>query len=413
MDLFKLIVLIALLVVLAILLLSGGQIIPAAPRVGAMATAQPVAQVTPTQPAPTATLQPVTQVAPTQPVPTAILQPVAPRLTLPVAGATLNEGKTTFKGTGQPGSKVQVLANGVVLGEAVVGGDGTWTLAVDLGKSGSYTLSVQDVDASGKLVAASDPVSVVLAVPTPVIVAPSLTSPMAGDKLTVGPVTLKGTGAPGSEVELVVDGKAAGRTKVDSGGAWVFNIELGQPGAHQVTVRTLDTTGKMVAESAPVSLSVAAAVVKPVITSPVADASLPSGPVALAGTGQANDELEIVDGGKVVGAVKVNTGGQWRFTYTPASGEHELLARVKGNPDVASDTIKVTVAPSALLPTTGGGCIGSQGQMEGDTYIVGACDTLFGICQITGVSLEALLAANPQIKDADLIYPGQVIQLPR
>jgi large repetitive protein len=402
MDLFKLIVLIVLIVALAVLLLRAGQTIPAAPQVSATATAPVVAQVTPTQPMPTVT----------QPMPTAT-QPVVPRLTSPVAGANLSDSEVTLKGTGQPGSTVQVLVNGTVVGEAVVGADGTWTLAVDLGKPGSYTLSAQVLDASGKPVAASDPLAVVLAAPIPAIVAPVLISPSAGDQLTVGQVTFKGTGAPGSEVEIVLDGKAIGKAKVDSDGTWSFTTELGQPGTHLVQARALDATGKIVAESALVSLSVAAAVVKPAITSPTAGASLPSGPMTLVGTGKAGDELEIVDGGKIVSTVKVGADSQWRFTYTPSSGERELLARVKANPDVASNVLKVTVAAPALLPPTGGACVGPEGRIKGHTYIVGACDTLFGISQITRVSLNALLAANPQIKDASLIYPGQVIQLPR
>ena len=395
MDLFKLIVLIALIIVLAVLLLSAGQTVPAVPQVRATATAPVVAQATPTQPMPTAT------------------PAVAPRLTSPAAGANLGDSKVTLKGTGQPGSRVQVLANGTIVGEATVGTDGTWTVAVDLGRPGSYTLSAQVIDASGKLVSASDPLSVVLAAPTPAMVAPVLTSLSGGDRLTAGEVTFSGTGTPGSEVEIVVDGKAIGKVKVGSDGTWLFKTDLGQPGTYMVQARTLDATGKILAESASVPLSVAAAAIKPAITSPAAGANLPGGPMALAGTGKANDELEIVDGGKVVGTVKVGAEGQWRFTYEPASGERELLARVKGNPGLASNVLKVTVATLALLPPTGGACVGPEGRIENDTYVVGACDTLAQICQVTGISLEALIAANPQIKDPDWIYPGQVIQLPR
>jgi hypothetical protein len=395
MDLFKLIVLIALIIVLAVLLLSAGQTVPAVPQVRATATAPVVAQATPTQPMPTAT------------------PPVAPRLTSPAAGANLSDSQVTLKGTGQPGSRVQVLANGTIVGEATVGTDGTWTVAVDLGKPGSYTLSAQVIDASGKLVSASDPLSVVLAAPTPAMVAPVLTSLSGGDRLTAGEVTFSGTGTPGSEVEIVVDGKAIGKVKVGSDGTWLFKTDLGQPGTYMVQARTLDATGRILAESASVPLSVAAAAIKPAITSPTAGANLPGGPMALAGTGKANDELEIVDGGKVVGTVKVGAEGQWRFTYEPASGERELLARVKGNPGLASNVLKVTVATLALLPPTGGACVGPDGQIENDTYVVGVCDTLAQIGQVTGISLEALIAANPQIKDPDWIYPGQVIQLPR
>lgn len=408
MDLFKLIVLIALIIVLAFLLLNPGQVAPATPLAQATTSAPAaptVAQPAPTQPAPT-------QPAPTQSAPTAAPL-VPPRLTSPAGGANLTDKNVTLKGTGQPGSRIQVLVNGAVVGETTVGADGTWTMTVDLGKPGNYVVSTQVVDATGKPIATSEPLSVVLAAPTVAVAAPVLISPVTSDKLAAGPVTFKGTGTPGSEVEILVDDKAVGKAVVGSDGAWSIQVDPGQPGAHQVKVRALDATGKPVAESAPVSLSVAAVAVKPVITSPAAGASLPSGQVALAGTGKAGDEIEIVDGGQVVGTVKVGAGGQWSFSYTPAAGQHELLALLKSDPSVASDPLRVTVAASMVLPTTGQACPGPAGQLIGDVYIVGACDTLIWIGESTGISLEALLAANPQIKNPDWIYPGQVIRLPR
>jgi large repetitive protein len=400
MDLFKLIVLIALIVVLAFLLLNPGQVVPATPLVQATTAAPTVAQPAPTQP------------APTQPAPTAT-QPVPPRLTFPASGANLTDKNVTLKGTGQPGSRIQVLVNGAVVGETVVGADGTWTMSVDLGKPGNYVVTTQVVDATGKPVVTSEPLSVVLAAPTVAVAAPVLISPVSSDKLSAGPATFKGTGTPGSQIEILVDDKAVGKVVVGSDGAWSFQADLGQPGAHQVKVRVLDATGLPVAESAPVSVSVAAVVVKPVITSPTAGASLPSGQVALVGTGKADDEIEIVDGGQVVGTAKVGADGQWRFAYAPTAGQHELLARLKSDPTVASDPLRVTVAAAMVLPTTGQACSGPAGQIESGFYIVGACDTLTWIAESTGISLEALLAANPQIRNPDWIYPGQVIRLPR
>ncbi|KRE99999.1 hypothetical protein ASG87_13510 [Frateuria sp. Soil773] len=49
---------------------------------------------------------------------------------------------------------------------------------------------------------------------------------------------------------------------------------------------------------------------------------------------------------------------------------------------------------------------------HGGSYTVQPGDTLSGIAQRQGVSLAALRAANPQISNANLIYPGQVIHLP-
>ena len=46
------------------------------------------------------------------------------------------------------------------------------------------------------------------------------------------------------------------------------------------------------------------------------------------------------------------------------------------------------------------------------TYVVQQGDTLSGIAQKFGVSLADLKAANPQILNPDLIFPGQVVVVP-
>ena len=46
------------------------------------------------------------------------------------------------------------------------------------------------------------------------------------------------------------------------------------------------------------------------------------------------------------------------------------------------------------------------------TYTVRPGDTLSEIAERFGVSLDALIAANPQITDPDRIFPGQVIVIP-
>ena len=46
------------------------------------------------------------------------------------------------------------------------------------------------------------------------------------------------------------------------------------------------------------------------------------------------------------------------------------------------------------------------------TYVVQPGDTLTAIAKKFGVSLAALEAANPQITNPDLIFPGQVVKIP-
>jgi LysM repeat protein len=64
-----------------------------------------------------------------------------------------------------------------------------------------------------------------------------------------------------------------------------------------------------------------------------------------------------------------------------------------------------TARPPAPTPT-------EQPQPTPRTYRVAAGDTLFGIAQRFGLTVDQLLAANPQIVNADLVTIGQVINIP-
>jgi spore coat assembly protein SafA len=63
--------------------------------------------------------------------------------------------------------------------------------------------------------------------------------------------------------------------------------------------------------------------------------------------------------------------------------------------------INIPVSSGTGLPNTG---------MQ--TYTVVAGDTLYGIAANFGVSLSSLEAANPQITNPNLIYPGDIINIP-
>lgn len=73
-----------------------------------------------------------------------------------------------MRGAGQPGSTVQVLVNDAVAGTTVIRPNGAWTLAVVLGKPGSYQLGVRAVYANGKVIQATTrPITVTVPAPTP------------------------------------------------------------------------------------------------------------------------------------------------------------------------------------------------------------------------------------------------------
>ena len=62
-------------------------------------------------------------------------------------------------------------------------------------------------------------------------------------------------------------------------------------------------------------------------------------------------------------------------------------------------------------PVDGGNGGGGTAQRSG-VYVVKKGDTLWGIAKRWGVALNALIAANPQIKNPNLIYPGNEVNIP-
>ena len=62
---------------------------------------------------------------------------------------------------------------------------------------------------------------------------------------------------------------------------------------------------------------------------------------------------------------------------------------------------------SSAVSTASGGETGS-----GRVCVVRKGDTLWGIAGTYGVALTELIRANPQIKNPNLIYPGDRVTLP-
>lgn len=73
------------------------------------------------------------------------------------------------------------------------------------------------------------------------------------------------------------------------------------------------------------------------------------------------------------------------------------------------------LAAQSVQPSNSSNAIAAnaaQSSGGGNTYSVVRGDCLWKIAQAHGVSLSALIAANPQIKNPDLIYPGDQINIP-
>ncbi len=69
----------------------------------------------------------------------------------------------------------------------------------------------------------------------------------------------------------------------------------------------------------------------------------------------------------------------------------------------------VLIAAQVLSPVSAQAA--AQTSTCGDTYVIVRGDYLSKVARYCGVSLSTLIAANPEIKNINIVYPGQVIRI--
>ena len=215
--------------------------------------------------------------------------------------------------------------------------------------------------------------------------APVIKLPAAGLKASE-PLTLEGTGTPGSTVTVYDGDPVVGETIVAPDGTWQITLPPPAAGAHSLVARQLGADGKEQAVSAPVELTVAdgqivvatPAVVAeataatgmatavpsaapgagkaPEIKRPVAAALKAGEPVVLEGTGEPGTTVTLYDGDQVVAETVVAPDGTWTITVPPlAAGTHSLAAKLLGaggKEQAASAPLELTVADGKIVVAT-------------------------------------------------------------
>ncbi|HET91555.1 MAG TPA: LysM peptidoglycan-binding domain-containing protein [Chloroflexi bacterium] len=360
--------------------------------------------------APPQVVEPTVAAQPTSaPQLTATPQPAEPAIAMPVLAVPQvgDDGTVTLSGTGPAGSTVEVWASGERIGRVTVGADGRWSFVASL-DAGDYDFTARAVDAAGATLVESTPFR--FTVPA-LVEAPTLLPPQVGDD---GTVTLSGTGPAGSTVEVWASGERIGRATVGADGRWSFVAPL-DAGDYDFTARAVDAAGATLVESTPFRFTVPALVEAPTLTTPRAGDSVTGGTLELEGTGQPGAEIEILDNGQVVGTAVVQADGTWAFDYKCDPGAHAITVQNAGDAASVSDAVSIEVAVASTPVPAVGMC--SEGDIpmgidQGMTYVVAQCEYMGLIAERTGVTLADLIAANPQVTNPNLIYSGQVLNLP-
>ncbi|UTV88127.1 BapA prefix-like domain-containing protein [Cobetia amphilecti] len=269
----------------------------------------------------------------------------------------------TVAGTGEAGTSVEITnANDDVLGTAVVGAEGNFSVELSPEQEAGAELTATVTDAAGNESAVSDTLLVpedadVTAPNTPTITSATdnveaVTGTLAdGDSTNDATPTLTGSAEIGSTVTVTHNGEMIGTTTADSNGTWSFTpgTEFAD-GEHVFSVTATDASGNESAPSGEFTLTV--------------DTVAPDAPVlsetdgtTVAGTGEAGTTVEITNANDdVVGTAVVDAEGNFSVELSPKQEADSTLTATAtdaaGNESPVSDALVVPEAADVTAPNT-------------------------------------------------------------
>ncbi len=371
------------------------------------------------------------------PEPTAVPEPTAIPYTLPVVdlatsgiSSALAGQAFLLNGTGVAGSEVGIVVDGETVETIQVPDSGAWEYELAL-PAGEHELYLTGADSAGNLMGDTQEERILFSIAKP-LVAPSLNTP-DGELLADSSFDLSGTGDPGSSVGIFVDGAQVDTVVVGEDGTWAYSLAL-SAGEHSVYAAPIDADGIAAADLQ--SDVLALNIVEPDTSVPpiIIGSTVAETTISLTGLADPNATVEILEDGNLIGEAVANEIGDWSFSHTTTAGEHTYEVRLPdGDPtpdskvvidivEAADPTATPAPAPTATpvpasQPAPNGGdatfeCTGEHGFRQGNKWIVDTCDSMSYVSDQTGISLGTLIALNPQIPNPDVIYPGQILNLP-
>ena len=273
----------------------------------------------------------------------------APTLT---AATKVTADPLALSGSGTPGSVIQVLRDGELVGTTQADDDGGWSLVTLLPELGEHQLLAQALDKRGQVAGSSETLTVSRVRP---LVAPTL-APFnvdADNETTDDVLALSGSGTPGSTVMVLRDGAAVTTAEVDETGSWTAEVALETLGDYQLAAQTLDAEGNSVETSAILTVSRVRPIEAPTLTSAVTEVT--ADPLALSGSGTPGSVIQILRDGELAGTTQADDDGRWSLvTLLPELGEHQLLAQAldkTGAVAGSSDSLTVSRVRPLVAPT--------------------------------------------------------------
>ncbi|WP_295475445.1 BapA/Bap/LapF family large adhesin [uncultured Pseudomonas sp.] len=322
----------------------------------------------------------------------------APDTTAPDAPADLQASADgqSVTGTGEPGATVSVRdANGTALGSAVVGDDGTFSVALNSAQPPGTQLSVEQTDQAGNT---SAPATVLISDPA----APAQPSGLA---LSADGLVLSGSGQVGATVSVrAADGSLLGSAVVGADGRFSVPLANAQLDGQTLSVQQTDADGRV---SLPASLTAAD------VTAPAAPGNLQlaADGTSLSGTGEPGATVNVrAANGSLLGSALVASDGTFTVTFstaqsstaglsvsqTDAAGNTSPIASTPPSGSAIAAPTDLAVSPDGLT-LTGRGVPGAQltvrgagGQVLGNTLVNadGSFSVTLNSAQLDGQALS-------------------------
>ncbi|MBN4785172.1 Ig-like domain-containing protein [Enterobacter hormaechei] len=280
-----------------------------------------------------------------------------------VSGDTTDDNTPTLSGRAEPGSTVNIIDNGQVIGSTKVNPDGTWSYTPDQPlANGAHDLTTTVTDPSGNTgPEGSHVVITVDVVPGKVEItavtddAGSVTGSLSQNAVTDDTrPQISGTAKAGSTVTIMDGSNVLGTTTAGADGTWSFtpSVDLGR-GEHTFTATAKDPMGNESASSSWTVTIDTDAPVKPTIDAALDDVGTVQGALSngsstddptptLSGKAEAGSTVKIYDQNGLLGEVTAKADGTWSFSPTAKlpEGEHRFHVTATdraGNTSAASD----------------------------------------------------------------------------
>lgn len=292
------------------------------------------------------------------------------------SGATTDDPRPVFSGSGEAGSTITLYDNGKNIGSTVVNSDGSWTFTPtsDLAE-GLHQITASATDPAGNT--GPDSEDFILTIDTiapdaPVLQVMDSVGNIQGFVTSGGftdatqPV-LSGTGDPGSTITLYHNELLLAEIIVPDNGSWSYTpVEPLIEGEHSFTLTETDVAGNLSPTSAPFEFTVDR-------TPPAAPSGLAINATGtiLTGSAEPNSTVTVTNNlGESLGTATADVNGAFTLTLTTPQTNGETLSAVAtdraGNegpeaPLIVPDTT-APAAPTALVVAETGDSVSGEAE---------------------------------------------------